>query len=64
MVGNENSDQTQKNPWDVLSLHQFQNFCCPSCVYKVPEKQDFIEHAYKNHPAWWFSVTRFDYNKA
>ena len=51
MVGNENSDQNQKNPWDVLSLYQFQNFCCPSCVFKVPEKQDFIEHAYKNHPA-------------
>ena len=51
MVGNENLDQTQKNPWDVLSLYQFQNFCCPSCVFKVPEKQDFIEHAYKNHPA-------------
>ena len=51
MVGNENSDQNQKNPWDVLSLYQFQNFCCPSCVFKVPVKQDFIEHAYKNHPA-------------
>ena len=37
-------------PWDVESLYELQYFVCPSCHYKHGSKQDFICHAFDNHP--------------
>ena len=39
-----------ENPWDVESLYEFQYFVCPSCLYKHGSKQDFVCHAFDNHP--------------
>ena len=38
------------NPWDVKSLFQFQYFNCPECLFKVHEKQTFVDHAFDSHP--------------
>ena len=42
--------EIEQNPWDVISLFNFQLFCCPDCVYKVSGKQEFVNHALENHP--------------
>ena len=39
-----------ENPWNVVSLYEFQYFNCPSCEFKHGEKQDFLNHAYESHP--------------
>lgn len=40
-----------ENPWDIIeSIYDFQYFNCPSCSYKNGSKQDFVYHAWKNHP--------------
>ena len=41
---------SSSSPWDVTSLYNFQFFCCPDCIFKVAEKQDFVNHAFKYHP--------------
>ena len=39
------------NPWqDIQSLYDLQFFICPSCPYVNNSKQDFVNHAYSNHP--------------
>ena len=38
------------NPWDVKTVYQFQFFNCPECLFKVQEKQEFINHAFESHP--------------
>ena len=38
------------NPWTVSSLYQFQYFCCPSCIFRVDSKQDFVDHTTTIHP--------------
>ena len=38
------------NPWAVSSLYQFQYFCCPSCIFRVDSKQDFVDHTTTIHP--------------
>ena len=38
------------NPWQVSSLYQFQYFCCPCCVFRVENKQDFVDHTINLHP--------------
>ena len=39
-----------QNPWNVRSIYDLQYFNCPSCVFKISSKQEFIEHAYEIHP--------------
>ena len=39
-----------EDPWKVQSLFEFQYFNCPSCEYKDYVIQDFIYHAFENHP--------------
>ena len=46
-----------KNPWDVVSLYEFQYFLCPSCSYKQHDskfffesKQEFVTHTFHTHP--------------
>ena len=43
----ENTDQ---NPWNILSLYEFLVFDCPSCDYKNNLKQEFINHVCEMHP--------------
>merc|ERR1712008_374699 len=38
------------NPWTWASLYQFQYFCCPSCIFRVDSKQDFVDHTTTIHP--------------
>ena len=38
------------NLWDVYSLYEFQYFNCPACKYKTNSKQEFIDHAFDEHP--------------
>ena len=38
------------SPWAVESLLTFQLFCCPQCLYQVEFKQDFVNHAFLDHP--------------
>ena len=37
-------------PWKVQSIFEFQYFNCPSCEYKDYVIQNFIYHAFENHP--------------
>ena len=39
-----------KNPWIIQSIYELQYYNCPSCVFKNPSKQEFIDHAYEIHP--------------
>ena len=38
------------NPWNICSIYELQYFNCPSCVFKISSKQEFINHAYEFHP--------------
>ena len=40
----------EENPWDIESIYVMQYFVCPSCTYKHISKQDFVCHAFDNHP--------------
>ena len=40
----------QGNPWHIQSIYEFQYFNCPICVYKDQSKQDFVNHAFQDHP--------------
>ena len=37
------------NPWNVQSIHDFNFFCCPECVYRSKEEFAFQEHALQKH---------------
>ena len=39
-----------QNPWNVRSIYELQYFNCPSCVFRISSKQEFIQHAYEYHP--------------
>ena len=41
-----------ENPWNVQSLYDLQFFNCPSqfCIYKNNSKEEFLTHAFRNHP--------------
>ena len=38
------------NPWNIQSLYDLQYYNCPSCIYKINSKQEFVNHAYDFHP--------------
>ena len=38
------------SPWDVISIYEFNFFCCPECDGKSRSKQEFINHASISHP--------------
>ena len=38
-----------ENPWNVHSIYEFQYFNCPTCNFKEKSKQEFVNHAYKDH---------------
>ena len=40
---------SEKNPWDIQSIYEFQYFNCPSCLFKNHSKQEFINHAFETH---------------
>ena len=46
------SGMNVENPWNVQSLYDLQFFNCPSqfCIYKSHSKQEFLKHAFSNHP--------------
>ena len=46
------SGMDTENPWNVQSLYDLQFFNCPSqfCIYKNNSKQEFLKHAFSNHP--------------
>lgn len=39
-----------KNPWLVTSIYHFTVFACPECECWCHQKQDFVEHAFNEHP--------------
>ena len=39
-----------ENPWDIQSIYELQYFNCPKCIFKNISKQEFIHHAYEDHP--------------
>ena len=42
--------EVENNPWNVQSIYDLQYFNCPSCIYKINSKQEFVSHAYDFHP--------------
>ena len=38
------------NPWKVLSLEAFHYYCCPECEDRYKTKDQFIDHAFGEHP--------------
>ena len=40
----------EENPWNIHSIYDLLYFNCPSCAYKNPVKQEFVDHAYQLHP--------------
>lgn len=41
---------TKRKKWKVASIYEFQHFCCPACDFKIQDKQNFLDHAFKEHP--------------
>ena len=39
-----------ENPWSIQSIYEFQYFNCPICQFKDQSKQDFVNHAFQDHP--------------
>ena len=37
-------------PWNIESLEDFLFYCCPECEVKKQSRDDFLQHALKNHP--------------
>ena len=51
MLEEQMKEEENINPWqDIQSLYDLQFFICPSCPYVNNSKQDFVDHAYSNHP--------------
>ena len=48
--GIKEEETLNENPWQVSSIYQFQYFCCPGCVFRVGNKQDFVDHTINLHP--------------
>ena len=42
--------EVDNNPWNIQSIYDLQYFNCPSCIYKINSKQEFVSHAYDFHP--------------
>ena len=40
----------ESNPWIVESLEEFLYYNCPECSEKSNSKDEFIDHAWFNHP--------------
>ena len=38
------------NPWNVASIEEFSYLNCPECNFHTKEKDNFQDHATKNHP--------------
>ena len=38
-----------ENRWSSKSIFNFQYFNCPSCTFKIKQKQEFVDHAFENH---------------
>ena len=38
------------NPWDVKSLEEFLYYNCPECTDRCTSRDEFINHAWDNHP--------------
>ena len=37
-------------PWNVESLEDFLYYCCPECNDRNQSRDDFLQHALKEHP--------------
>ena len=37
-------------PWNIESLEEFLFYFCPECEVKKQSRDDFLQHALKNHP--------------
>ena len=38
------------SPWNVKSLEEFMYYFCPECEEKTQLRDDFLQHALKQHP--------------
>ena len=38
------------NPWDVENLQDFYYLCCPECVFRTKEENEFTTHCVNLHP--------------
>ena len=46
----EGEEISNYNPWSVADLDVFLYFCCPECDVKDHSKEEFIKHAFTEHP--------------
>ena len=44
------TDSDDNNQWNVSSVDEFLQYCCPDCDVKEKEKEEFIRHALSQHP--------------
>ena len=42
--------QNSQCPWIVESLEDFLYYCCPECSGRNQSRDDFLQHALKEHP--------------
>ena len=42
--------KNEENPWMVEELEEFLYYCCPECDVKLQVKNEFMKHAFSNHP--------------
>ena len=43
-------EENQRNPWNVGSFDDFLYYCCPECDEQYELKEQFISHAFDQHP--------------
>ena len=44
------TDSDDNNQWNVSSIDEFIQYCCPDCDVKEKNKEEFIRHALSKHP--------------
>ena len=42
--------QMTENPWNVDSIQAFVFLKCPECIFDTKLEENFLEHAFGNHP--------------
>ena len=50
LIFEEESSESEYNPWNVRDVSEFLKYCCPECHEQSNNLESFANHAIENHP--------------
>ena len=50
LIFEEESSESENNPWNVRDVSEFLKYCCPECHEQSYNLESFANHAIENHP--------------